>query len=136
MKKRAKNTKLGKLLSLALALMLAASLLPANGLKAKAAAPTLSVSENVIFTGSENINDWSSRWEIPVSDWSVVPAGSQLVITADMLAPEVAIEDYAVFHILNSSWEKVGSLHDLGWNYDGGAGGIQGVSWVVKKYRS
>jgi len=120
--KNSRESKFKRLLSLALALILVVSMMPMTGLTAKAA--DYADGDYELFSGSQAINSWGYRFSIDGVDWSKVPAGSQLVVTGDMIS-EGAAETYACFHILDSSWNQVNALHDFSWNYDSGNGGIQ-----------
>lgn len=102
--------------------------------------------ETVVFEGSEPVNDWGKRFEIPFTGWSSVPAGAVMHVTGSMIDGA----EYAVFHLLDASWVQVKSDISLS-NVEGeqtvdviltetilasavnGGLGIQGVGFNLKK---
>ncbi len=113
-------------------------------------APELPVASNgvVLFEGSEEINDWGKRWEIPNLDWATINEGAKLTVTATMIDGLTGDDAYAAFHMLDTSWKQV--ITDIGFDYVAGgtqvktitltkeqiaAGplGIQGHGFVINK---
>ena len=111
--------------------------------------PNTGGSDHIIYEGSQNIDDWGTKWDISNVDWTKIAAGSTMTITAEMIADR----DYATFHIVDGN--NIGNqlLADQAWNYQIGGNqtktitltseildvaktngiGIQGYGFTIKK---
>lgn len=78
--------------------------------------PFTASAETVVFEGSEAINDWGKRFEIPFTYWASVPAGAVMHVTGSMIAGA----EYAVSHLLDVSWIQMKSDQKKGFIIENG----------------
>lgn len=77
-------------------------------------------SNGIIFEGTQDINDWGTKWDIPVGDWTQVEAGAKIVITADMITGQGEGNEYATFHVVDGNNIATQLLKDQSWDYASG----------------